>query len=375
VRITVVEPSELGEDQLNAWRTFQVQTPALGNPFLAPEFAVVVGRIRSATRVAVLEDDNAIVGFFPFERRSMGYGVPIAPGLTDCQGLVHAPGLEWDAGQLLRACGLAVWEFDHLVEGQRSFDAFHVLRAPSPVIDLSQGFESYLAERRRSSSRIRDLPRRRRRLEREVGITRLDFDSRDREALRTLMAWKSEQYQRTGRTDRFSRPWVAALLEELMETRAPGCSGRLSVLYAGDHMVAAHFGVSAPDVIPTWFPTYDSRFGAYSPGLLLHLDMAQAAAAEGISRIDLGRGAKDYKEWLKSYDLVVAEGRVRRASPVAAVHWARRVPVRRLRQVVMEHRALLRAADRVLVGYGQLRSGSGRKASTHVAAVPRSRSS
>jgi CelD/BcsL family acetyltransferase involved in cellulose biosynthesis len=126
--------------------------------------------------------------------------------------------------------------------------------------------------------------------------------------------------------------------------------------------------VRAPDVIPTWFPTYDARFGAYSPGLLLHLDMAQAAAAEGISRIDLGRGAKDYKEWLKSYDLVVAEGRVRRASPVAAVHWARRAPVRRLRQVVMEHPALLHAADRVLVGYGRLLNGTRRTVSRRMPA-------
>jgi CelD/BcsL family acetyltransferase involved in cellulose biosynthesis len=373
VRITVVAPSELGEDELEVWRAFQVQTPALGNPFLAPEFAVVVGGIRSATRVAVLEDGNTIVGFFAFERRSLGYGVPIAPGLTDCQGLVHAPGLEWDSDQLLRACGLAVWEFDHLVEGQRPFDRFHVLRAPSPVIDLSRGFAPYLAERRQLSSRIRDLPRRRRRLEREVGATRLDFDSRDHEALRTLMTWKSAQYRRTGRTDRFARSWVTALVEGLMATRAPGCSGRLSVLYAGDHVVAAHFGLSSLDVIPTWFPAYDSNFHAYSPGLLLHLDLAQAAAAGGISRIDLGRGAKDYKEWLKSYDIVVGEGRVRRASPVTAVHWARRAPVRRLRQVVMEHGPLLRAADRVLTSYGHLRSGSGRNGTRDPAAASRSR--
>jgi CelD/BcsL family acetyltransferase involved in cellulose biosynthesis len=372
VRITVVEPSELGENELAAWRTFQLRTPALGNPFLAPEFAVAVGRVRAATRVAVLEDDNAVVGFFPFERRSLGYGVAIAPGLTDCQGLVHAPGLQWDAHQLLRACDLAVWEFDHLVEGQRPFEPFQVLRAPSPVIDLRRGFECYLAERRRASSRIRDVARRRRRLDREVGIARLDFDSRDRQALRTLMAWKSAQYRRTGRTDRFAQPWVVALLEELMETRATGCSGLLSVLYAGDQMVAAHFGLRAPAVIPTWFPTYDTRFAPFSPGLMLHLDMAEAAAAGGIARIDLGRGAKDYKEWLKSYDLIVAEGRVRRASAAAALHWARRAPTRRLRHIVLENPALLRAADRALVSYGQLRRRTGGRESRLVAAAPKS---
>jgi CelD/BcsL family acetyltransferase involved in cellulose biosynthesis len=320
--------------------------------------------------VAVLEDGSAVVGFFPFERRSLGYGLPIAPTLTECQGVVHAPGLDWDPGQLLRACGLAFWEFDCLVEGQQRFEPYEVCRVPSPVMDLSRGFDVYLAERRRASSRIRDLPRRHRRLEREVGPVRFQFDARDPEALQRLMAWKSAQYRRTGRPDRFAQPWIVELLEAMLETRARGCTGRLSVLHAGDEVVAAHFGLSSSRVIPTWFPTYDVRFRPYSPGLLLHLEMARAAAAAGICNIDMGRGAKDYKEWLKSYDVVVAEGRVHRASAAAALHWARRAPVRRLRQVVLESPALYRAADRALVGYARLRSGTGRTGPGQATAVP-----
>jgi CelD/BcsL family acetyltransferase involved in cellulose biosynthesis len=362
VRITVTRPGELGEPELEAWRAFQQQTPTLDSPFMAPEYVRAVGRIRPATRVAVLEEGNALVGFFPFERRGLGLGVPIAPSLTECQGVVHAAGVDWDPGQLLRACGLAVWEFDCLVEGQQPFADYQLCRVPSPVMDLGRGFDDYLAERRRASSRIRDLPRRRRRLEREVGPVRFDFDARDPAALRTLMAWKSAQYRRTGRADRFAQPWIVELLEDMLETRAPGCTGRLSVLRAGDQVVAVHFGLSSSRVIPTWFPTYDVRFGPYSPGLLLHLEMARAASAVGIGSIDMGRGAKDYKEWLKSYDLVVGEGRVSRASAAAALHWARRAPVRRFRQVVLESPAFYRAADRALVGYARLRGRFGRSA-------------
>ncbi|MGY1794623.1 GNAT family N-acetyltransferase [Geodermatophilus sp. SYSU D00525] len=361
MRITVVPPGELGEPELGAWRTFQQQTPALDNPFMAPEYVRAVGAVRPATRVAVLEDGNAVVGFFPFERRGLGYGMPIAPTLTEWQGVVHAVGLDWDPRRLLRACGLSTWEFDCLAEGQRPFAPFELCRVPSPVMDLRQGYDHYLAERRRASSRIRDLPRRRRRLEREVGPVRFEFDARDPQALRRLMAWKSAQYRRTGRTDRFARPWIVELVETMLETRAPGCTGRLSILHAGEHVVAAHFGVSSSRVLPTWFPAYDVGSRPYSPGLLLHLEMARAASAVGISTVDLGRGAKDYKEWLKSYDLVVAEGRVHRASAAAALHWARREPVRHLRQVVLESPALYQAADRALVGYAKLRGRPGRR--------------
>jgi CelD/BcsL family acetyltransferase involved in cellulose biosynthesis len=37
--------------------------------------------------------------------------------------------------------------------------------------------------------------------------------------------------------------WLERLVRELLETRAPGCAGTLSVLSAGDRPVAIHFGL------------------------------------------------------------------------------------------------------------------------------------
>jgi CelD/BcsL family acetyltransferase involved in cellulose biosynthesis len=84
----------------------QRATGSLANPFLCPEFAIAVDRCRPETRLAVLTDGPAIAGFFPFQRRRFGVGVPIAAGLTDCQGLIHVPGLDWEPRRLLSACKL-----------------------------------------------------------------------------------------------------------------------------------------------------------------------------------------------------------------------------------------------------------------------------
>ena len=92
----------------------QIRDPAQGNPFLSPEFAASIGRFRPGARVAVLSDGGSVTGFFPFEKRRLGVGVPIGAGLTDCQGLVHEPGFEWDALDLLRGCGVSAFYFDHL---------------------------------------------------------------------------------------------------------------------------------------------------------------------------------------------------------------------------------------------------------------------
>ena len=224
--IAVVHPSELGATELATWRGFQAANPALRNPFLAPEFTLAVGRLRPPARVAVLSDGSRITGFFPFERRRLGYGEPIAAGLTDCQGLVHAPDTDWDPQQLLRACDLSVWTFDHLVDGQKPFEPYQLLRAPSQIMDLEQGYEAYVATlRSRSPQLIRNIAYKRRKLAREVGEVRFVYDSRDHAALRTVRSWKSDQYRRTGRSDRFTWPGVAELVEDLLDTRASAFRG------------------------------------------------------------------------------------------------------------------------------------------------------
>jgi len=88
------------------------KTDSLASPFLCPEFAVAVDRFCPNARVAVLADGPDIVGFFPFQRRRLGVGVPIGYGINDCQGLIHAPGVEWDprncSGHARCPCGTLI---------------------------------------------------------------------------------------------------------------------------------------------------------------------------------------------------------------------------------------------------------------------------
>jgi CelD/BcsL family acetyltransferase involved in cellulose biosynthesis len=358
MRITVVHPSELGARELGRWRELQRELPALGSPFLAPGFTVAVGRLRPRARVAMLSESSEIQGFFPFERRGPRYGVPIAAGLTDCQGLLHVPDLLWDARELLAGCRLDVWEFDRLVHGQKPFEPYERLRAPSPVIDLSAGAAPLLARLQENSARIGGkLPRQQRKLAKDVGPLRFEFGSRDPAALSRLMRWKSAQYQRTGRSDRFAHPWIVRLLEDLQQNDRQDLSLVLSTLYAGDRPVAAHVALRLGPVLAGWFPAYDVAFAKYSPGMLHRLHLIEAAAEAGIRCIDLGRGTKDSKELFKTHDAVVAEGAVVRGPLGTALYRIGRLPARRLRQVVTNNPALYRAADRVLKGYGRARSG------------------
>ncbi|WP_406151941.1 GNAT family N-acetyltransferase [Streptomyces sp. NBC_01012] len=356
----VVRPGDLGAGDIESWRELRAKSGAPAHPFMEPEFALAVGRVRPHARVAVIGEDSGgpagPAGFLPFERGPLGHGRAIGLGVSDVQGAVLRPGLGLEAKELLRACSLSAWEFDNLEEGQSLFEPDAASAYASYVIDVGDGYASYeTALRARSPKFLRTTLAKERKLGRDVGEVRFVLDERDPAALETLMGWKSAQYRRTGRRDRFAKAWIRDLVEFLFHTRAPGCSGLLSVLYAGDRPVAAHFGLRSRTVLSCWFPAYDPAFAKFSPGLILHLGMARAAADDGIGMLDMGRGAAEYKEALKTGELTVYEGASVRPGVGAALHWIGREPSRRAHGFVRQRPRLAGLAQRGLERAGRLR--------------------
>lgn len=357
MNITVVRPGDLGEPERFRWRELQKADPSLDNPFLSVEFAVAMDRLRDYVRVAVIQDGGKIAGFFPYERHSFGIGKPLGGFLTTCHGLIAEQGLKLDAKALLRACKLTVFDFDHMVAGQPTFAAYETDVRPAPVMDFTSGFEAWVEQVKANSPKnLKTVRYKERKLGREQGELRFEWASADPEVLRTLLNWKSDQYRRTGRVDRFAQPWIVELTEQMHAERSADFSGVLTMLYSGDVPVAGHFGLRTATTLVGWFPAYDTEFGKYSPGIVHHLQMAEAAAGSGLHMVDMGKGGKEYKDWLKSGTLYVAEGRVSRPSAAAAVHWMGRTPFNKARTIVTDRPSLYRVADRVLKGFGRVRT-------------------
>ena len=355
MKVSVARPDELGASELEAWRSMQRTSAEFDNAFLSPGFALAAGRVRPGARVAVLEEGGDVVGFFPFEQGRFGIGRPIAAGIADLQAVVHAPGFEWRNEELLKGCQLAVWEFDHLVASQLALVGDNITSHPSPVMDVSDGYDRYIDARRQVSKVVRTTLSKERKLSREVDSLRFELDSRDEDALQVLMRWKSAQYRRTGRRDRFAVGWIARVVVDLFETRSLGCTGLLSVLYSGERVLAAHMGLRCDSVLSCWFPAYDVHLGRYSPGLVLHLKMAEVGASAGLRCLDLGKGDEEYKQSLKTGDGTVGEGWIERRSAVALVRRMQRMPGRLAFGVVSRHPRLRRGARRVLREIGTFR--------------------
>jgi len=309
--VRVVQGCSLTPEEFEAWSLLQQSEPAFDSPYFRPEFTQAVAAVRDDVHVAILEQDGSPVGFFPFQRGSWEIGRPIGGRLSDFQGVIVPGGVEWDADELLRRVGLSAWDFDHLIASQRPFQPFHERTIGSPYIDLSNGYDAWLAERRQEKSEtVTQALRKSRKIEREIGPIRCEFHVPERELLTLLMTWKSQQYANSKLTDVFSFPWTVALLERILTQQDSHFSGALSAMYAGDKLLALHFGMVSGGVLHSWFPAYDRDFARYSPGLVMFLELAKTAAAAGIRRIDLGKGTEDYKQSLMSGSIEVAEGSV-----------------------------------------------------------------
>jgi CelD/BcsL family acetyltransferase involved in cellulose biosynthesis len=276
--------------------------------------------------VAVLEEGEGVVGFFPFQRGRLGTGRPVGGILSDYHGLIAAPELELDARALLRESGLATWEFNHLLASQRALAPYHLDGRESLQIELpGGGYEEYREGLRPShGSTLSRLGSKLRKLEREHGAITFQLHDDDRDTFERLLRWKSAHYRATGALDILEQPWIREVLRQAHQARDPRFAGVLSTLSAGETPVALHLGLRSGGTLHSWFPVYDPAFSRYSPGLALLLEMIEASPAAGIRLIDLGAGEYRYKRMLANRSAALAAGVLLRPSPVAAAIRARR---------------------------------------------------
>jgi len=309
LKIYALPADQLTPDHIEQWSALQCENADFDHPFFHPEFTRAVAAARDDVEVGIIERDGRYVGFFPFHREANGVGQPVGGTMSDINGVIVAGDVEWTTRDLLRGCGLTAWYFDHLVTTQAPFEPHYRATEDSPYMDLSAGYEAYVKQRRDAgSSSIKQAERKARKIADEVGPLTFHIHTDRREAFDTLVVWKREQIVRLHYVDVFSSDWVVNMLRRVSETNVKGFQGLLSALYAGDRMVAVHLGVRSGAVISSWIPAYDPAFGRYSPGVLLHLELARTAADLSVERIDLGRGENRMKTSLMSGAYPVALG-------------------------------------------------------------------
>ena len=334
--VELIKWSELRAGSRDNWESIREGRHEYRTPFFSTAFCHAVHSARGDVSVAVLRSGDREVGYLPFHQIGR-VAVPAGRYFNDAHNVIIQPEAKLDWLWMLQQCNLKSYDFHALVplqrpeeqppeeqppeeqgpeeqgpeqqgpEQQRPGGENQIDRMNAAMNQFAQGTtESFSAEIGTDSAAflrqlekdhktIRKQEQKTRKLAREVGPVTLEFDCRDTDLLRQTILWKRQQYRRTNILDLFTPEWTRSLVENLHSGSGPETRGILSVLRAGDEVVAAHYGMIENDLLHYWFPTYNVEYSRYSPGTALFKEIVRTASEQKVTCIDMGYGEQPYK--------------------------------------------------------------------------------
>jgi CelD/BcsL family acetyltransferase involved in cellulose biosynthesis len=337
----VISWSEVDSALRNRFVTLRATQQDFKTPFFSLGFLDCVHAARGDVDVIVMEDGDQVVGMLPIHRLGR-VAVPAGRFLNDAHNVIADSQTQLDWLWTLDRCNLKSFDFHALVGSRYGMRETSILgNTQSFSADLGTSSVKFLQALESDHGTIRRQEQKTRKMQREIGPVTLELDCRDPALLEQAIQWKSNQYQRTNILDLFKPHWTRTLMY-LMHEKPPvqmavtPTRGVLSVLRAGEEVVAMHYGMVESGLLHYWFPAYDPKFACYSPGTALFKSIVRASTDAGIHCIDMGYGEQPYKRkqtdtiTLVSHGCVSTSGRYRtwRRAVHAATKLVKQVPMK-----------------------------------------------
>ena len=303
-----LHPAELSAADAACWRQLAAAEPAFWSPLLGPDFAQAVGQVRDDARVAIWRRDGEAIAFLPFHQRPGAFARPIGAPISDYHGLISGPNLGVSGPEAMRLSGLGAYRVTGLVDPHGLFGTpletkeSHVIALDRPAADYLEGLRADSAKKFKNWRRLDH------KLEREGGEVRLAAPDRSLQTFETLLAWKRCQLQRTGGHDFLAPAWMGQLFNSLFQRQTGDFQGLMIGLYAGDRLVAGHFGVRLGSVYHPWIAAADPALAALSPGQTFIIRAIGAMDDLGLTTYDLGPGHDHYKRAFARTQVMIGGG-------------------------------------------------------------------
>jgi CelD/BcsL family acetyltransferase involved in cellulose biosynthesis len=216
-------------------------------------------------------------------------------------------------------------------------------RVESPVLELGESWDAVYRDK--TSSKTRSLHRRRRRQLGELGRLEVEVAREPGELVPALEdAFRLHDLRWNGRPDGSDFGTVAG---RRFHRRAITALSRLDVprivlLRVDGRAIAFHYYFALEGSMVVHRLGFDPEFARYSPGLVNTLDTIEAAAAEGLTRVEFLGGAERYKLELADRFDPLCQGLGLARGPLAHAAVELRLAYIRLRLRLKHHERLRR---------------------------------
>lgn len=290
----IVRPDALAPADRELWGELCDTLPAYRSPLLSPEFAQAVGAVRSDARVAVLKRHGSTIGFLAHHRRPHGYARPIGAPFSDYHGVIARPEAAIVLSEALAATGLRSFRHTGLIGRGAELGAEGVTEGHAVDLTAVSSDQHLEAIRSADAKRFKNWRRLSHKLEREQPNVVFGPDPSP-EAFALAVGWKRSQLRRSGLHDVLRPAWVEQMMQSLFKRPDEAFGGLLLTLRVDGRPIAAHFGVRRRGVFHPWVAAFDTKFSAYSPGVMFLLRAIEAMPALNLTLYDLSAGSDHYK--------------------------------------------------------------------------------
>lgn len=284
------------------------------DPLLHPDFARLMGNVRSDTHIALAEDGEELVGFWGLHLRAGGWARPLGGPFSDWHAPLIAPGIALDPLDLLKRAGVAgMTVHGYCPRPGEPCRAGHRTGAHLSVLkpDYATWHET---QRTAYPKHFKKMRRIRRNLERDFSEVVIETDDRSDASFEAILRLKREQFARTGRHDVLASDWAQAMVSQMRASTAEHLHLRNITLYVDGTFAAGEVVICSPNVVHGWLTAYVPDYAVYSPGYIITESIIEDMPARGQHVYDAGCDADHYKKYYTNVMAPLDQGVLRAAN-------------------------------------------------------------
>jgi CelD/BcsL family acetyltransferase involved in cellulose biosynthesis len=291
-----------------AWETLRDRAQTYGSCLLGPDFARITAASTPSARIGFIYDQDDLVAVLPYTRTAFGLARPIGAPFSDYSGPLVMAGRAPSMANILKLLGLAAFRSDTVMDQYNHFSLPLASCSDTHIIRLGTASpEQYLeAQRAAYPKRFKNFRRLERRMEEQVPDLQFIFGKPHPQAIASVLAFKSDQFIRSGLIDVTTAKASSAILQSVIDSPNAFMVG----LWNGDELVSAHFGIKIGTCFHPWVAAYKAELSALSPGHVLFNRIILAMPEMGVTEYDLSGGHDSYKKYYSNATRTIGSLRV-----------------------------------------------------------------